>query len=173
MRTNFVTDSYCVECQGKITPSDIEWRKSVCRFCRSKIRNCSVCNIEFLGLRTKCDICYRHPPDKSYIKPYGIGRYTDVEGYIMVKCPQDHPRCYINNYNRKRRYIQEHTLVMEKVLGRFLFPDENVHHINGIRNDNRPENLELWIKPHPTGIRKEDAIAWAKEILARYECEIL
>lgn len=36
------------------------------------------------------------------------------------------------------------------------------------RNDNRLENLELWTKPHPTGVRVEDAVAWAQEILERY-----
>jgi HNH endonuclease len=58
---------------------------------------------------------------------------------------------------------------MEKILGRSLIPGENIHHINGIRSDNREENLELWVRPQPTGIRAADAVKWAKEILRRYE----
>ncbi len=58
---------------------------------------------------------------------------------------------------------------MEAMLGRYLLPGENVHHRNGVPSDNQPENLELWVKPQPPGCRVEDAIAWAREILARYE----
>jgi hypothetical protein len=57
---------------------------------------------------------------------------------------------------------------MEQALGRYLLPTENVHHHNGVREDNRPANLELWTRPQPTGIRVSDAVAWAREILALY-----
>jgi len=58
---------------------------------------------------------------------------------------------------------------MEQALGRKLYRDETVHHRNGVRIDNRIENLELWSKNHPAGQRVVDKIEWAKEILARYE----
>ena len=79
----------------------------------------------------------------------------------MVWAP-GHPRA------GKGQYVFEHILLMERLLARHMVPQESVHHRNGVKDDNRPENLELWTRPQPAGIRVTDAIAWAREILDRY-----
>ena len=72
------------------------------------------------------------------------------------------------NSDGKRVLVYEHREVMETILGRKLLPGENVHHINGIRDDNRPENLELWVSSQPSGQRVQDLVNWAHKILETY-----
>lgn len=100
------------------------------------------------------------------------GRIIDRFGYVHVWKPE-HPNSFKTSkksYNNGNQgYVLEHRLIMSEHLGRPLLKTEQVHHKNGNRQDNRIENLELWITSHPSGKRIEDMIAWAKDILTLYE----
>ena len=92
--------------------------------------------------------------------PPGSG-HINRNGYKVVWNP-DHPNA------AQAGTILEHRLVMSETLGRPLLKTETVHHLNGDRLDNRPNNLELWNKSQPYGQRVEDKVRWALEILTLY-----
>lgn len=81
------------------------------------------------------------------------GRVRGGNGYVYVLLPPDDP---FRSMATKQGRVMEHRLVMAKAKGRPLARWEQVHHLNGVRDDNRIENLELWKKSQPAGIRQAD-----------------
>lgn len=106
-------------------------------------------------------------PDAPLMKKKNGDGHLDRNGYMQVT-KLGHP-----NATSKTGRIGEHTLVMSEHLGRPLTKNESVHHKNGIRNDNRLDNLELWHKGQPAGQRLEEKISWALQFLSEYgfKCE--
>lgn len=104
------------------------------------------------------------PPRKKRVTARGDGpgkKRRTGNGYVIMHWPE-HPN------SRKDGKVFEHSVVMSEFLGRPLAEFENVHHKNGIRDDNRIENLELWTKVQPPGRRVRDAIIYANKIIEQY-----
>lgn len=99
------------------------------------------------------------------------GETRTVSGYIKEKSV-GHP------FADEGGYVLQHRLVMEKIIGRELHSYERVHHKNGNRQDNRPENLELWVikgqsKKDPAGTRLIDSVKDSARSLVKSELEDL
>lgn len=110
----------------------------------------------------KCGAAYRQGVTGR--PPTGSG-YVNHDGYRMVYLPPDDPM----RPKPHTAYVAEHRLVMARMIGRQLLPGENVHHKNGNRLDNRPENLELWVTPPRPGQRVGDLLAHARYIIETYQ----
>lgn len=126
---------------------------AICRApsCRRDANHSDLCSLHAQRLARTGSVEKQKPAD----------RWLSRTGYVMVK-RRGHPNAYANGV------IAEHRVVMSEMLGRPLLPGENVHHRNGVRTDNRPENLELWVVSQPEGQRVEDVVAHARLMLERY-----
>lgn len=121
-------------------PVDAPWKpkrgRSICAVaeCPKFVKSQGLCAEHLWNLQQRGDPLKGHIAKTPYIDPSG---YVRVAGDRL-----------------------EHRVVMERILGRPLERWENVHHKNGVRSDNQPENLELWVTPQPAGQRPEDLVEW-------------
>lgn len=112
-----------------------------------------------LGKTQSCGCLHK---EEAFKRAWKGGRSVHKRtGYVRVYAP-DHP-----NRNEKC-YVAEHVLVMSEKLGRPLKDGESVHHKNGVRSDNRDDNLELRRHYHPPGQTPTDITVYAIELLTDY-----
>lgn len=140
-------DVHCVQC-GKLM--DIQ-RKPGGTLNRKKRLCSTICRSKFRSERS---------PSKFHEGSYS--KHTKRHGYVWISIPA------FASPTGKKREMLEHRYVMEQHIGRPLRPEETVHHVNAVRDDNRIENLELFTSRHGPGARVRDQVKWAKEILALY-----
>ncbi len=156
-------ENRCKKCKMDLSPEYRSKRREYIREYRRARKDsghygkCSNCDVNLGRSDSKpnpsglCKDCCR-----GELHPAFSGGYSNYDGYIVYP---------VGNYGSTLRHRQ----VMEDMIGRQLYDDETVHHRNGVRDDNRPENLELWVGAPTRGIRSTDAVDWAKEIIRRYD----
>ena len=156
----------CVECGLQIEDKK-RWSVQLCLNCGKKAYRRARLDQwnekQKIAVRLKRGLSPDHP---NLLKPRGSGHITK-DGYKTI-----HKRGHPNAKNRQGA-LGEHIFVMSEYLKRPLFKGESVHHKNGIRHDNRIENLELWHRGQPAGQRVEDKITFYKEFLEQYGYDVI
>lgn len=177
----------CVTCSKEFTPSGpaakfcskaCQYGTAVCRSCTKTFVKRDTSGAKSANDNLYCSYECRWADVRSRDS---YGRYLNSEGYIVLnKNWSQRPPSkglnadgYVRLNLRKSGRVLEHRHVMEQELGRPLRSDETVHHKNGVKTDNRPENLELWVSKHPRGQRVDEIVEWALEMLRRYAPERL
>lgn len=145
-------------------------QNEVCRQpgCEEPVKSLGWCNAHYLQFRAGIldeDGNQLRDPLPRGRRPLDFRK--EVAGYILVRAPEGHPRA------RHDGSIYEHRLVMEHHLGRFLDPEEVVHHLNGVRGDNRISNLQLRTTraEHGLGHERLEDVEQALVVLERFANE--
>lgn len=108
--------------------------------------------------------CHLHSERLRRTGELGPAQPLFVKGRVKPNA-EGYRRIHVGNGRR----VLEHVHVMEQQLGRRLVAPENVHHKNGIKDDNDPGNLELWLKMQPSGQRVQDLM----EYIAEYHADAM
>jgi len=157
----------CSKCHKTFVPSSGHLK---CPTCRAKERpriKCIDCGESIIYDRERCRKCADMKQKVESNGNWKGGKTRHKAGYVLVRVPE-HPRA-----TKNCKYVFEHILVMEEELGRYLLPEEKIHHKNGMKSDNRTSNLEVWTTAHPIGARIKDLVVWAKELLGLYDPKAL